>query len=98
MRLPIALLAAVAGVVAFSGPAMAGAPSARVPYGDLNLTTADGQVELQRRLNKAAWKVCMFDEGGDLRTGDEHAACYRDARKEVAVQFARVVSERQLGG
>jgi UrcA family protein len=98
MRSPVAFLACALGAAAFSAPALAGMPSVSVPYGDLNLTTANGQAQLQQRLDKAAWKVCMFDQQGDLRTGDDHTVCYRAARKEVAVQFARVVNERQLGG
>jgi len=98
MRPSLAFLAGALGALAFGTSAMAGSPSVGVPYGDLNLTTTEGQTALQQRLDKAAWKVCMFDERGFLRTGEDHVACYRNARQEVAVQFARVVSERQLGG
>lgn len=93
----LALAAGFATMTAVA-PAMAGAPTERVSYADLRLTTAEGQAELQKRLNKAAWRVCLFDESGSLRSGDETAACYRQSRKDVAVQMAQILADQQLGG
>lgn len=100
MQIRSKILAAALGLgsMIVAVPAAAGAPSERVPYGDLRLSTPEGQAELQKRLNRAAWRVCMFDEEGFLRTSDEAAACYRQARKQVAVRFAQVISEERLGG
>lgn len=98
VRSTVLALALGLGTMATAVPAAAGAPSERVSYGDLRLSTAEGQAELQKRLNSAAWRVCLFDEDGSLRAGDETAACYRQARKDVAVQFAQILSEERLGG
>lgn len=101
MRYP-AILAAAAAVIGtatvFITPAVAGTPVERVPYGDLKLTTAEGQAQLQKRLNSAAWRVCMFDERGNLRSGEQQGACYRNTRKNVAVQLAQVLGDTQRGG
>lgn len=98
IRSTVLALALGLGSMAAAVPAVAGAPTARVPYGDLRLSTAEGQAELQKRLNSAAWKVCMYDESGMLRASEETTACYRQARKDVAVQFAQIVSQNALGG
>lgn len=100
MQIQSTVLALTIGLatMALAAPAIAGAPVERVPYGDLHLSTPEGQAELQKRLNRAAWRVCLFDENGSLRASDETALCYREARKDVAVQFARIVSEERLGG
>jgi UrcA family protein len=99
MQIRSTVLAMAGGLsMASAVPALAGVPTERVPYGDLRLSTAAGQAELQKRLNRAAWKVCLFDENGSLRGSEETAQCYRQARKNVAVQFARIVSEERLGG
>jgi len=98
IRSTVLALAMGIGTMAVAVPALAGAPVARVSYGDLRLSTAEGQAELQKRLNHAAWKVCTFDEEGTLRTGQEAAACYQQTRKEVAVQVAQITSQNGLGG
>lgn len=89
---------AAAGTALTASPAMAGASRELVRYDDLRLTTAEGQAELQDRLHRAAWKVCMFDADGRLRTSEEHSACYRATRKDGAVRMAQVVAEHRLGG
>jgi len=93
------LAAAMAATIAV--PAIAGtdAPQRQaVSYTDLNLTTAEGQETLQRRLDSAAWKVCQFDNAGMLRTAQDHGSCYRAARKDVAVQVAQITADFQRGG
>ena len=92
------LTIAAAAAALFATPAFAGAPVERVQYRDLNLATAHGQAELQDRLDKAARRVCRFDEDGMLRTAEAENACYRVARKTVDVRFAQVVRDQQLGG
>ncbi len=90
-------LAASAGALT-AAPALAGVTTERVGYGDLELTTPQGQAELQRRLNRAAWRVCLYDGDRSLRASDQTATCYRQARREVAVEVAQIVADRQLGG
>lgn len=73
------------------------APTVRVPYGDLNLTTEDGASTLRARVAAAARQVCSV-EGSDIRNLQAYAAersceaqaianAVRDARA-VAASFA----------
>lgn len=87
---------ASAGALLASGPAFAGEPVARVAYDDLQLTSPAGQAELEKRITKAAWRVCMFDANGDLRTSEQHAACYRTAQRSADVRVAQIVAEYRL--
>ena len=91
-------MAAASALALLSAPALAGAPVAHVGYSDLNLTTPDGQAELQRRLDSATWKVCRYDNEGKLRTAEDETACFRSVRKEVSIRMAQVVTDNQLGG
>ncbi len=85
-------LAAAAAAVLVSAPVFASDRVERVAYGDLNLASANGQAELQHRLDKAAHKACMFDAKGQLSTTDQAADCYHDARKTADVRFAEAVA------
>ena len=49
------------------------APTVRVPYGDLNLTTAEGASMLRARVTAAARQVCTVG-GGDNRNLQAYAA------------------------
>lgn len=97
MKLKSAIVAAALSAAVISAPASATTVQ-RVSFADLNLTTAEGQATLQQRVNSAAWKACMFDKSGMLRTGDDTAACYREARKDVAVRVAAIMADFQRGG
>ena len=97
MKLKSALVAAAVGAAILSAPASA-TTRQRVTYGDLNLTTADGQAALQARLNKAAWAACLYNKDGMVRSADDTASCYREARKDVAVRMASLVADFQRGG
>jgi UrcA family protein len=81
-----------------SAPALASERTERVAYADLNLATADGQAELQHRLDAAARKVCRFDASGQVATAEKETACYRATRKTVGVRFAEAVENSQRGG
>lgn len=101
MRYPAimaALAAAVGTAAVLAAPAVAAAQVERVPYGDLKLTTPEGQAQLQKRLDGAAWRVCLFDEHGSLRSAEAQGACYRETRKNVAIRLAKIVTDRQRGG
>lgn len=97
MKFHSLILATAAAAAVFTTPAMA-RPVALVKVTDLKLTTAEGQAELQSRVNKASRKVCRFDESGRLRTAQEENACYRKTRKDVQVLVAELVSKEKLGG
>ena len=90
-------LSAALAAALLASPAMAERTEA-VPYGDLNLTTPEGQSTLQTRLNKAARNVCRFDDNDRIVTPEQENACYRLARKKVDVRFAEVVAANQRGG
>jgi len=98
-----AILAATIGALglaapAFAGPARSAATVQHVVYDDLDLVSAEGQAELQRRVDKAASRVCMFEPDGSLRQSRNHAQCYRETRKQVAVRVAQAISNRPLLG
>jgi len=97
MKLKSAIVAAAAGAAMLAAPAGA-TTRQRVSYADLNLTTAAGQAALQARLNKAAWAACLYDKDGMVRSADDSASCYREARKDVAVRMASLVADFQRGG
>lgn len=68
----------------------------RVPYGDLDITTPAGHAALQRRVNGAVWRTCLFDEKGVLRPSDLTTPCQRVTRKKVSIRVAQLVAIQQL--
>lgn len=71
-----------------------------VSHSDLDLTTEEGQAELDRRIDRAAEQACGFGEmtlGTRARTR-EARDCYRQAKRQLERQFAEVVSNAQRGG
>lgn len=94
--LSFVFVVASAGALATSGAAVAGDAVRYVSYDDLQLTTPAGLAELERRIDKAAWRVCMYDASGDLRTSEERIACYRSTQKTAEIQVAQLVAERRL--
>ncbi|MXO60471.1 UrcA family protein [Altererythrobacter salegens] len=79
-------------------PTLAADRAAHVAYNDLDLSSADGQAELQARLDKAARKVCRFEDNGQVSTPADENACYRATRQKVDVQVAYLTSDFQRGG
>ena len=55
-----------------------------VRYGDLNLSTADGEAALNHRIAKAADKVCWQADGPTLSDRERYAAC-----RSVAIASAQ---------
>ena len=87
---------AATGIAATLGavPANAEPMTIKVPYADLDLHTADGQQELDRRLDRAARKVCGFGAyrpNGPMEIGAARE-CYLDAKKVVAARLAQAVT------
>jgi UrcA family protein len=87
----------LAGVARAAPPADA-APSVRVPYGDLNLASAQGVNTLNARVSAAARQVCSAD-GVDLRDLQASAAerscetqAIANAEHEVQVQAPQVAA------
>lgn len=96
-------LAAAAMSMTFTPAALAQEAQPRtvgVTHSDLDLTTAEGVAELDRRIDRAAKEVCGFDEvavGTRLRSR-ETTACYRDAKRQLDRQFAQIVRNAQRDG
>lgn len=85
-KIPFA--AALMGLTLTAAPAFADTLAVR--YKDLDLTTAEGQKTLDRRIDAAARQVCGYDEvitGTRLRSRDS-VACYKQARAQVQKQVA----------
>jgi UrcA family protein len=102
MRATIAILAAAIGALGLTTPASANtaafATSERVSYADLDLATTDGQAALQKRVDRAAWRVCRTLSDGSTLNAEGHDACYREARQRINVQIAQLASDRARGG
>ncbi len=66
--------------------------SVPVQYSDLDLSTDEGQAALERRLDRAAQKVCGIDRrtSGHALPSAEARGCYR----EVSESFAREIAAR----
>ena len=94
---PIATIAALAAAPV-SANAAGEERSESVSYADLNVATPDGQAELQKRLDAAAWRVCRYDSRGQIVTPRVEHACFRAARQTARIQFAQVVGEERRGG
>ena len=96
MRMQSLALALAATVLAVPATAADEAPSIGVHYGDLDLTSAAGQRQLDLRLERAAREVCGLNEkavGSHLRS--QHSReCYREARRQLDQQYAAVVNRK----
>lgn len=89
--LTIALLAATAATAAVAGDPLP-VRTIAVKYGDLDLQTADGKQELDRRLTSAARRVCPDLYSRRNQTSSAARACISRAVDEARGQ----VSQQQL--
>ena len=85
--------------VAVAAAAPVAAEDFTVKYSDLNLATAKGQQQLDRRISAAAREYCDVE----ARTGSRiiaHAAreCYEDTVAAAREQIAALESKNQRGG
>ena len=97
MKKTLATIAAI-GLVAVSTSATAA--SVIVPYEDLNLSSPAGQKVLDRRIDRAAKKVCGYDEptvGTRLRD-PEAATCVARAKAASHAQMASIAEKEAKGG
>lgn len=69
--------------------------AAGVSHADLDLSTAEGVRELDRRIDSAAREVCGYGEGelGSRIPSRETRQCYRDAKRQLDRQFAQIVED-----
>lgn len=100
-----AIAAASFGLVLTSTPAFAAATNgseAQLSYDDLDLSTPEGQRELDRRIDKLAKAVCGADEGitGSRLKGQSSATrkCVKEARASAKQQMATIIEDQQRGG
>lgn len=100
----IGSVAATLALCALTPPSFAATPeqgqAVEVRYKDLDLKTAEGKAELNRRIDKAARSACGLDQA--VTTGSRirpHAqtACYRNAMRQIEPQFARLVDSDSEG-
>lgn len=99
--------AALIGLALSATPALADnavqRTEVRVAYGDLDLTTIEGQQRLDQRLHSAARQACGFN-GTDSRNLSANAraqACYKQARGKARQAMAVAVenaADSRLGG
>lgn len=80
--------------------AKAESKTTQVHYNDLDLTTEDGKSELDRRLERAARSVCDLGESnvGTRIASREGKKCYKEARKQLDRQFAKLIEDGARGG
>lgn len=102
--------AAVLGLVLAAAPALtapafaAEATKVKVEYKDLDLTTAQGQRTLERRLDKAARYACGYDSRlpGTRIASQDARNCYKQARtssgEAMATAISNATDDTRLGG
>lgn len=84
------------------GPAIAAddAPkSVEVRYHDLDLTTAAGARELDRRIDKAAKSVCQVEQvaTGTRIASREARACFKETKVKLGDSVAAAVAKKERG-
>jgi UrcA family protein len=95
MRYPAILAAALGAATVFAAPAAAETPpSVAVRYADLDLSTTAGQVQLERRIDRAVRSICGSDR---LPTGSRLPSpgtrqCYDETKARVHAQVAEAIA------
>jgi UrcA family protein len=93
-----AVAAIAAGLVTLATPAVAG--TAAVTYADLDLTSAAGRAELDKRIDDAAASACKAQTvtGSRISKNSMVERCVSDAKKQINAQIARRTTNTGLGG
>ena len=93
-----ALAASLVTVPAFASNGAA-APAIPVTYSDLDLTTAAGARQLDRRLDSAAREVCGMDEilTSNRIIPTETRQCYRETKRHIAQRVAALIDHKRRG-
>jgi UrcA family protein len=78
----------------------ASAETAAITYDDLDLSSAEGKAELDRRVDRAARDICGYSElmVGSRIIPAEARKCYKDALKQIKKTVAAVTSKKAAGG
>lgn len=93
----LALAAALTATASIAVPAHA-APTRKVSYADLDLSSPDGQAELQRRISRAARQVCLYQADGAVIPTEAQKKCFRQARTQATQRLATLIADSQRGG
>ena len=98
MKRPQYAIAAFFGALLAAQPVLA--ETAAITYDDLDLTTAEGKAELDRRVDKAAKDICGYSElmVGSRIVPAEARKCYKDALKQIKKSVAAIVNNKAAGG
>lgn len=72
--------------LALAAPAAAETAAVKVSYADLDLTKADGRAALDRRLERAAQRLCGTRPVRNLAMMQSHKACMAEARASYVPQ------------
>jgi UrcA family protein len=88
----LGVLAAAAATVtpAAAFDPVSAAPRVNVSYGDLDLSTAQGQRVLEARFDRAVRNVCPLPPSPELRQFEERQTCLRAAREMAGAQLAQL--------
>jgi len=94
------LFAAAAAIATIATAAPALADQVSVSYKDLDLTTAQGQSTLARRLDAAARDACGYEgpTTGSRIVPRAAVECYKQAQMRAKESMATLVSDAQRGG
>jgi UrcA family protein len=99
MKTRTAILAAVLSA-ALATPALAEAPNASIRTSDLNLATAQGQEQLDRRIDAAARAMCGISDirTGTILQGNKQKQCFEHARVTARQQVAAQLAHNDAAG
>lgn len=92
-----ALFAAAAALATVATATPVLAKDVVVRYGDLDLASAKGQRDLERRINRAARVACEYHTNGRIPSADT-IRCYRAARASAKTEIALALQNNRLGG
>jgi UrcA family protein len=95
MKTVLFAAAAALATVATATPVLA--KNVVVSYADLDLTSAKGQHDLARRIDRAAKRACDYHQDGHI-AARETMNCYRQARSRANTEMALLVENKNLGG
>jgi UrcA family protein len=85
--LPLSLLAAAPAAAEPSDSS--NAPAESIQFADLNLATADGMAQLNRRIARATETVCGSYASKDIVEQDAVTACRNKVRSSIEPQLAK---------
>lgn len=98
MNRPQYAIAAVFGALLAAQPVLA--ETAAITFDDLDLKTAEGKAELDRRVEKAAKEICGYNEAaiGSRMASREAQMCMKDTQKQIKKSVAAIVNNKAAGG